>query len=508
MSTPASGRVLTDDAASHDPPLLVGPRLSLMMFLQFFVWGAWYVTVGNYMGSRGLGESIGHAYTVGPIAAVLSPLFLGMVADRYFSSERVLGVMHLLGGAALLAAPAAAKWSAALAAAAPPGATTSAEGGDAPLLNPAHLPFLLTLLVHMLCYMPTLGLTNTIAFHAMRRPDREFPLVRVFGTIGWIAAGWVFGLAAPRLLPAGVDATDAAAVDRAVKALPHFFYLAGGVGVALGLYAFTLPRTPPPAAGARTSVRDALGLEALGLLRRPSFMVFAVCSFLICIPLAGYYAFAPVFVGQAGIRAEDVPKVMSYGQMSEIGFMLVLPLALARLGVKWVLAAGMLAWIARYGLFSAAATDRVAWMVLAGVTLHGICYDFFFVTGFIYVDREAPRPMRARAQGFLVLITQGLGLGIGAQLMGLLTARFSTGPADARVFDWERIWLWPCLFAAAVLAVFVVAFRDTSAPAPAPSGDPGGAISAAPTPPRRSGVESGHGGHERGGAGGGRGAGA
>ncbi len=445
------------------PAAAIGPRLSAMMFLEFFVWGAWYVTVGNYMAKLGLADSIGHAYTVGPIAALISPFFLGMVADRFFSTERVLAVMHVLGGVFLLAAPAVAESCARAAAQAAP----LAAGQEPPFINAAHVPFLLMLLGHMLCFMPTLGLTNTICFHNMTNPAKQFPLVRVFGTIGWIVPGWVIGMTVRTFLPAGTDLTDPAAVNAAVAGMPHFFYLAGGAGILLGLYSLTLPHTPPPAAGRKATVRDVLGLDSLSLLKQPDFLVFVVCSFLICIPLAAYYAFAPVYAGAVGMTAEEVPIRMSYGQISEIFFMLIMPLFFTRLGVKWMLAVGMLAWAVRYGLFAGAwgqPEDQARWLVLVGIILHGICYDFFFVTGFIFVDRKAPKEIRGQAQGFLVLVTQGLGLGAGAQIVQAI----KTGYTDkvSGVIDWRMIWTIPAVFAFVVLLVFLVAFRERKASAP------------------------------------------
>jgi nucleoside transporter len=445
------------------------PRLCLMMFLQFFVWGAWYVTVGTYMGQIGLGESIGHAYTVGPIAAIISPFFLGMVADRFFASQRVLAVLHLLGGAALLAAPMVAESCVRAAA----GQTQPATGQVPLFINAAHVPFLLVLLFHMLCYMPTLGLVNTICFHHMASSEKQFPIVRVFGTVGWIVAGLVLGMTARRFLPAGVDVNDKDAVNAAVAGMPHFFYLAGGAGILLGLFSLFLPHTPPPAAGKKATVRAVLGLDSLTLLAQPSFLVFILCSFLLCIPLAAYYAYAPVFVGASGFAPDDVPITMSYGQMSEIGFMLLMPMFFARLGVKWMLAVGMLAWVVRYGLFAAAGGDpNLKWMVLGGILLHGICYDFFFVTGFIYVDRKAPKEIRGQAQGFLVLVTQGLGLGVGAQVVSRIVTHYTTvGAADEKTLDWRGIWMVPAVAAGVILVVFLAAFRDdTKTDAPVAKG--------------------------------------
>ncbi len=453
---------------SRSPQPFVQTRLGAMMFLQFFVWGAWYVTVGNYMARVGMADAIFWAYTVGPIAAIVSPFFLGMVADRFFATERVLGVMHLLGGAAMLAAPLVA----------------SGPDPSAPL-------FVGLLAVHMLCYMPTLGLTNTLAFHNMADQERQFPLIRVFGTIGWIVAGMFVS----RVLRADE------------KALP--LQVAGAAGLVLGLFSFTLPHTPPPARGRPFSVRDVLGLDALALLRSRAFAVFLVCSMLVCIPLAGYYSYAGVFVNHAGFHSPAFS--MSFGQVSEVFFMLVMPLCFARLGVKWMLAVGMLAWVVRYALFAGAADAGVAWMILGGILLHGICYDFFFVTGQVYVDKRAPATIRGQAQGLLVLATQGIGLGVGAQVFGYLVNSRKSADADAlaaqaaalraqhaalveaaggptaeatakwdqasslllQTYEWGTIWLVPCVMALAILVVFVAMFRRES-----PSATPGPGASA------------------------------
>jgi nucleoside transporter len=443
---------------------LIGPRLSVMMFLQFFIWGAWYTTVGNYMDRIDLDASIRWAYTVGPIAAIISPFFLGMVADRYFATERVLGVMHLLGGLALLAAPSLAAVS----------ARSDSAAAEGAFIVGGHLPFIGILLVHMLCFMPTLGLTNTLAFHNIENQEKQFPMIRVFGTIGWIVAGILVSL----VLHADTTPTP--------------LYIAGGAALALGVYSFTLPHTPPPAAGRKATVSDVLGLDSLRLMKSLSFSVFIISSMLICVPLAAYYAFAQIFVKHVGFK--DPAFIMTFGQMSEIIFMLVMPLFFARLGVKWMLFVGMLAWVARYNLFGAAAEDGVLWMVLVGIILHGICYDFFFVTGQIYVDKKAPTAIRGQAQGFLVLVTQGIGLGIGAQLTGkyyeelaaanaadlekqaeaLRTEELAAEAIDPdrwqqmidaflATHDWQTYWYLWAATAATVMVLFALLFWDRTA---------------------------------------------
>lgn len=408
-------------------------KLSAMMFLEFFLWGAWFVTLGPFLTNRGASpETIGNAYTSAPIGAILAPVFLGMVADRFFPTQIVLGVLHVLGGALLLLAPSVAPASAA----------------DSPWL------FLGVLLAHMLCYMPTLGLTNSLALHNMTNPEKQFPPVRVLGTIGWIAAGFVVAWVAK-------SAAGAGASEGAIAARPEFFYVAGASGVLLGLYSFFLPHTPPPARGKPFSIATALGWDAISLLKDKNFLVFTVASFLVCVPLAAYYAFAATYAGKAGV--ENVPVKMTFGQMSEIVFMMAMPIFFARLGVKWMLAVGMLAWVVRYGLFSAAwdpSGHGVSWMILAGIILHGICYDFFFVTGFIYVDRKCPSTVRGQAQGLLVLVTQGLGMLVGNQVFPRVVAAYTTKVGDAEAVDWKMVWLLPSGAALLILVGFVLAFKN------------------------------------------------
>ncbi|HYF14360.1 MAG TPA: nucleoside permease [Phycisphaerales bacterium] len=424
------------------------PVLSAMMFLQFFLWGAWFVPLGPFMGALGMKPTdIGNAYTTAPIAAILAPLILGMIADRFFASQVVMGVLHVVGGGLLLLAPRFA----------------TGESPNATL-------FTAVLLAHMLCYMPTLGLSNTIAFNAMRDPQKQFPIVRVWGTIGWIVAGITVGLIAKKLVP---EMETEKATEAARNASPHFFTVAGVSGILLGLFSFALPHTPPPLKGKPFSAASALGLDALSLLKERAFLVFALSSMLVCIPLAAYYSFAGEYARVSGVT--NVPFKMSFGQMSEIFFMLVMPLFFARLGVKWMLAVGMLAWVARYALFGAAwnpAAAHATWMVLAGIILHGICYDFFFVTGQIYTEQKAPPQIRAQAQGFLVLLTQGVGMLIGNQLFGRLVEHYTTGTGDAKVTDWRTVWFIPAGFAFAILIAFLIAFpkqRATTAHAPNPA---------------------------------------
>jgi nucleoside transporter len=438
-------------------------KLSVMMFLQFFIWGAWYVTGPNYLSTIGFkAEDFATMYSVGPIAGMIAPFFVGMIADRFFAAQKVLAVMHLLGAAMMFAA-----------------ATVMKSG------TPSPTTINWFFFAHMLTYFPTLALTNTIAMKCMTNPEKEFPGIRVLGTIGWIIAG---------LTITGLK------FDTNIG----MFHLTIGAGVVLGLFSFTLPNTPPTASGP-VSVRQIIGLDALVMLKNRSYLVFLISSMLICIPLAFYYQITSRIVEMTEL---PIGLTMSYGQMSEIFFMLVMPFFFARLGVKWMLAVGMLAWVTRYALFAFGATDEVRWMIILGIVLHGICYDFFFVTGQIYTDQVAPKQVRAQAQGLLVLFTLGLGMMIGAQVAGKIEAR-NTSPeskaaalvvtakaaevarlkeeigkaaaADKPVLEaslktaseemsaarktelksiaWKPLWAAPALFAGVIMLLFIALFR-------------------------------------------------
>jgi nucleoside transporter len=400
---------------------LLSARLSAMMFLQFFIWGAWYTSVAVYMTAEGM-ETLTHwPYTVNPIAAIIAPFFLGLVADRFFATEKVLGVLHLLGGLVMLLVP---------------------------QFSGAPLAFILLLLLYNLCYMPTLGLANSLAFHNIRSQEKQFPLIRVFGTIGWIVAGLFVSFVLKAFVTDG----------RLPEQTPMPIYTAAVASILLGLYSFTLPHTPPPAAGQRVSIRSIVGLDALQQLGSKPFYVFLVSSFLICIPLAAYYNFTQLFLEATGFK--NIAGTQTLGQMSEVIFMLLMPVFFSRLGVKWMLLVGMGAWVLRYVLFALAAPDTILWMIILGILLHGICYDFFFVTGQIYVDKKSTPEIRGQAQGMLVLVTYGVGMLIGAQVAGNLYNSFLNGAASLSLTAWQQFWLIPAVFAAVVMVGFGLLFND------------------------------------------------
>jgi len=411
---------------------IVQTQLSIMMFLQFFIWGAWFVTMGRYLIRLGFdGTDLGTAYSTTGWAALISPFLVGMAADRFFSTEKVLAVMHFLGAILMF-------WVSTV--------TDSAL-------------FFWILLGYTLCYMPTLALTNSISFAQMTNPEKEFPPIRVLGTIGWIASGLLVGFM-PKYFT-GLDTIEDTAIPMRIAA---------GASLVMAIYCLFLPHTPAKSKGRKVSVGDVLCFKALGLLKDRSFAVFMLCSLLICIPLAFYYQSANIFLGEIGVR--NPAAKMTMGQMSEILFMLILPFFLVRLGVKKMLLVGMAAWTLRYTLFAFGNTESATMtsFLYIGILLHGICYDFFFVTGQIYVNKKAPDDIRATAQGFLALVTLGAGMIIGNVINGVITKHYSIvsivedggAMVESTQHQWQNIWLIPAVMAFAVLAAFAILFKNNA----------------------------------------------
>jgi nucleoside transporter len=355
-------------------------QLSIMMFLEYFIWSAWYVTMGPYLKDtlNFTGLQIGSAYSTTAIAAMISPFFVGMVADRFFSTEKILAVLHVMGGLCLFGAANAHSFQ----------------------------TFYPLLVAHTLCYMPTLALTNSISFNQMKDPGKEFPNIRVMGTISWIVAGLAIG-------SLGITAITT----------PTPFYIGGIVSILMGVYCLSLPHTPPKTTGQPITARDILGLDALKLLKERSFAMFFLSAFLICIPLTFYFSFTSQFLSD--LNVSNVPGKMTMGQMSEIFFLLVMPWFFARLGVKYMLVVGMCCWGLRYLLFILGYNTGALWPLYLGLILHGACYDFFFVTAYIYTDKKSPESIRAKAQGFIAFVTLGAGMFVGSNLSGIVVQQYS-----------------------------------------------------------------------------------
>lgn len=387
-------------------------KLSSMMFLQFFVWGAWFVTMGTFLANdlSASGSQIGLAYLTQSLGAIAAPFIIGLIADQFFSAQKLLGILHLAGAALLFLASTMATFEA----------------------------FFPIILAYMIVYMPTLALVNSVSFRQMTSPERQFPAVRVLGTIGWIVAGLIIGWLS-------WEQQDQ---------LAQTFRMAAVASLVLGVFSFLLPATPPTRRGEKTTVRDILGLEALGLLKHRSYLVFFLSSIAICIPLAFYYNFTNLFLNEIGVQS--AAAVQSLGQVSEVLFLLLMPFLLVRLGVKLTLAIGMAAWALRYVFFAFGDTGSLFWMLLVGIVLHGICYDFFFVAGQIYTDKFAGARFRSAAQGLITLATYGVGILIGSLVSGPIVDRFATPGGH----DWTQIWVVPAVIAGVVLVLFLILFKD------------------------------------------------
>jgi nucleoside transporter len=398
-------------------------QLSFMMFVEYFVWGAWYVTMGPYLIEtlKATGNQNGNAYAALSIATMISPFVVGLIADRFFAAQKFMGVLHLLGAVLLYLC-------------------TQITDPDL---------FFWVILGYCLLYMPTIALSNSIAFNQLTDAGKQFPNIRVWGTIGWIVVGQFLG----RVKLEGID-------NIALTAIP--FYIATGASLFLGVYSFFLPNTPPKSTQ-KASISQVLGLDALVLFNNRSYLIFFIASILICIPLSFYYSFAGSFLTQIGM--ENVTANMTMGQISEALFMIAIPLLYVRLGVKNILILAMLAWISRFLCFGYGDINTSAWLLYLGIILHGICYDFFFVTGYIYTEEKAGEKIKNAAQGLITFATYGVGMFIGSKVSGIV---FDAYKDEAGVVAWLSFWLFPVMVTVGVLLLFLLFFRD-SKPKTAPT---------------------------------------
>lgn len=388
------------------------PKISIilgsMMFLQYYIWGSWYVTMGTFMTKflNSTGIQIGAAYSALAIATMISPFFIGMIADRFFAAQRLMGVLHILGGVLLFMA-----------------SKVTSNG-----------PFYWVILLYSLAYMPTIALSNSVAFRQMTDPGKQFPLVRVFGTIGWVIAGFMIAVL-------GIEQT------------PGTFYMAAVVSFALGLFSFVLPDTPPQAKTS-SSAGSVMGIDAFTLFRDKPYLIFFIAAIFVCIPLSFYFGFANLFLNQAGM--ENAAGKMVMGQISEALFILAIPFLFNRIGVKNMLLIGMTAWLLRYLCFAFGDIQANLWMLYAGIILHGVCYDFFFVTGYMYTEKKSNDRIKNAAQGLFTFVTYGLGMFIGTWVSGFVTNYYSAN----QVYQWKSIWFVPAYIATVVLICFIFFFKE------------------------------------------------
>jgi nucleoside transporter len=395
-------------------PTSISARLSLMMFLNYVIWGAWYVTLGTYLTAtlKFSGTQAGAVFGTTALACMISPFFVGMIADRFFATERVLAVLHLVGAVLLYLV------------------TLATSFGSVYAL----------LLIYCICYFPTISLTNSLTLRQVKDASGEFPLIRVFATIGWIAIGQTVG----RM---GVEATSTP------------FLLAAGASVVMGLYSLTLPHTPPAGKGQPITVRNVLGLDALVMLKQPAFRVFVVASVLACIPLTFYYSFTNAFLNEVGVV--NAAGKMTLGQVSEVGVMLLMPFIYRRFSLKMILLVGLFAWSVRYGLLAFGNPGAGMWMFYAAILMHGVCFDFFFMTGQLYTDQEAPAHLRGTAQGLIAFLTYGVGMFIGSVLSGGAVDFFTTTVGSTVTRNWNGFWMASGLASLAIFLYVAIFFRSS-----------------------------------------------
>jgi len=393
-------------------------QLSFMMFLEFFIWGGWFVTMGTFLGSNlsASGAETGMAYSTQSWGAIIAPFIIGLIADRYFNAERILGVLHLVGAGLMY---------------------MMSQSTDFATFYPYVLGY-------MIAYMPTLALVNSVAFKQMTDPSKDFPLIRVWGTIGWIIAGLLISFAFSWDSESGIKE----------GLLANTFKMTAIASAILGVFSFTLPKTPPSSKGEKVTIGDILGFQALGLLKDRNFLVFFLSSVLICIPLAFYYQNLSPFLTESGV--ENSTALASIGQVSEVVFMLLLPFFFKKFGFKKTILVGMLAWTLRYLLFAYGNTGDLFFMIITGIVLHGICYDFFFVSGQIYTDSKAGEKIKSAAQGLITLATYGVGMLVGFYVAGKITDANILGEGH----NWNAVWIFPAIFAIVVFIVFALAFKS------------------------------------------------
>jgi nucleoside transporter len=389
-------------------------RLGAMMFIQYIIWGAWYVTLNTYLTSTlGFsGTQAGAAFGTTAVASLLAPFFVGLVADRFFATERVMAALYAVSAVLILLVTQVTSFYAVYG----------------------------LLLAFCLCYFPTIALTNAITMRQVADPGRDFPPIRMIGTLGWIFINLVVGF-------------------MKVEATTTPFLLASAASIVMCIFSLTvLPHTPPPARGQKVTIRAILGLDALAMMKDRSYLVFVIASFLACIPLTFYYSFTNLFLNEAGVQ--NAAGKMSLGQMSEVGMMLLMPLVFRISSVRGILLMGLGSWALRYVLLAYGDPGAGVWMFYLAILLHGVCFDFFFVTGQLYTDQEAPPHLRSTAQGFITVVTYGFGMLVGSVLSGYALDYFSTNAGGPIVRNWSAFWLSSATMSAAIGLLVLFFFRS------------------------------------------------
>ncbi len=394
-------------------PSSISVRLSIMMFLNYVIWGAWYVTLGTYLTQtlKFTGTQAGAVFGTAALSCMISPFFVGLIADRFFAAERVLAALHLIGAVLLYLVA---------------GAKTFGEVYG-------------LLLAYCLCYFPTLALTNSLTLRNITNVAGQFPLIRVFATIGWIVIGLVVGF-------------------MAIEASATPFLIASGCSVVMALFSLTLPHTPPSAKGQPSSWRTILGLDALVMLKERDYAVFVIASVLACIPLTFYFSFTNAYLNEAGVA--NAAGKMTLGQASEVGMMLLMPFLYKKWNLKTILLLGLLAWSVRYMLLAFGNAGSLVSFFYIAILLHGVCYDFFFMTGQLYTDQEAPAHLRITAQGFIQFLTYGVGMFLGSMLSGVVVDLFSTGSGATLTRDWRSFWMTSSIGAFAIFLLVAMVFQS------------------------------------------------
>ncbi|PWI33431.1 MFS transporter [Vibrio albus] len=395
------------------PAKFIFSRLSVLMLLEFIVFGSWFATLGLVLFTYNQAGIIGMAYTLCAIAAIVSPLVMGAIGDRLLSSEKLLGLLHLLGAIVQCYLP-----------------TLVSDGNSYYILC--------AIFIYMFLFQPTLGLVNSISLVQLHEKSSQFPYLRTFATLGWVVAGM------------GVGALG-------LSASHQIFYVTAASSLLLALYAFTLPVTKPKAqAESKMTISDMLGGQSFQLFKEKSFSVLMICALLTSISLGFYNTFSSTFIGALGIK--NVAGMLSIGQISEIIFIISVPFVISKIGMKNSLLIGIMMWGIRFVLFIMASNGYGYWTALLGVALHGICNDYFIIISAMYIYKIAPVELNAQAQSWLIIMISGFGAAFGSSISGYLYSKYVVGNS---LESWAYLWVLPIVIAVITSVVWIINFRES-----------------------------------------------